>query len=97
MSRDLNDFQFSGNGKIITFTKVHTTQVNSESGENDNLCVESPYVLAIIELEEGPRLTSQIADSDSPAIGDKVELVFRKLSQKGDQGVIRYGYKFKTT
>jgi uncharacterized OB-fold protein len=53
--------------------------------------------VAIIELEEGTKITSQIVDSDGDniKIGDEVELVFRKIREEGEDGVISYGYKFK--
>jgi len=56
-----------------------------------------PYVMAIIELEEGPRLTSQVVDCDpdQELIGRQVEMVFRRIIEKGDKGVIQYGYKFR--
>jgi len=56
-----------------------------------------PYVLAIVEMEEGCRLTSQVIDVD-PAqvkIGMQVEAAFRKLGQEGESGIIHYGYKFR--
>ncbi len=56
-----------------------------------------PYVLAIVEMEEGCRLTSQIIDVD-PAnvkIGIQVEAAFRKLGSEGEAGVIHHGYKFR--
>ena len=56
-----------------------------------------PYVLAIIELEEGPRLTAQITDCnpDGVKIGDEVEIVFRRMGQESDDGILYYGYKFR--
>ena len=57
----------------------------------------APYAVAIIELDEGAKLTSQLVDCDVDAleIGDPVEMVFRKISEDGPDGVITYGYKFK--
>jgi len=54
-------------------------------------------VLAIIELEEGPKLTAEIVDCslDEVEIGKKAEGVFRKILEKGKKGVIQYGYKFR--
>lgn len=47
----------SGRGKIYTFAVYH--QAFHKAFEN-----ELPYVTAIIELEEGPRLLSNIVDCD---------------------------------
>ena len=55
----------------------------------------APYVLAVVELAKGVRVTMQIADCgpDDVKIGDKVKVEFRKISQVGHAGVICYGYK----
>ncbi|TLZ90815.1 MAG: transcriptional regulator, partial [Methanobacteriota archaeon] len=56
-----------------------------------------PYVMAIIEMDEGVRLTSQLIDvkAEDVTIGMKVQSAFRKLGQEGEAGVIHYGYKFR--
>jgi len=85
----LDPYRLSGRGKIISYTVIHSPP----SGFED----QKPYVIAIIELEEGPRLTAQVTDCDSNdiKIGDEVEVVFRKMGQDGDDGIIYYGYKFR--
>lgn len=41
-------------------------------------------------------VTAQLTDVDGPVqIGDRVEMVTRKLRTEGPQGVILYGYKFR--
>jgi len=59
--------------------------------------MQKPYVIAIIETDEGVRLTSQVIDvaPDEVKIGMRVQAVFRKLGQEGSAGVIHYGYKFR--
>lgn len=83
------EIQLSGNGKILTFTIVHTPL------KAFNLQV--PYVMAIIELEEGPRVTAQIVNCeiDEVKIGADVKSVFRKIREDGKSGIIHYGYKFE--
>jgi uncharacterized OB-fold protein len=41
--------------------------------------------------------TAQVVDCDAEKIkvGDKVEMVFRKVMADDESGIIRYGYKFK--
>lgn len=54
--------------------------------------------LAIIELQEGPRVTAGLTDFDhKPEIGEPVEMTVRKLGVDGDEnrGQIIYGYKFR--
>ena len=57
----------------------------------------APYAVAVIELDEGAKLTSQLVDCDidNIEIGDPVEMVFRRISEDGPDGVISYGFKFK--
>ena len=58
----------------------------------------APYLLAIIELENGTRVTAQLTDVDGEvSIGDRVEMVTRKLRTDGSRGMIVYGYKFRPT
>lgn len=86
---ELEDIKFSGKGKIYTYSIIHTPTEEFKS--------LSPYIVAIIELEEGAKITSQVVDCQESDIhiGDDVELVFRKIKEEGDEGVISYGYKFK--
>ncbi len=81
--------QFSGRGKIYSFTEVTSGPVGFE--------LETPYLLAIIELEEGPRLTAQVVgvSEKEVKIGDSVEMVFRKIMEDSAEGLIHYGYKFR--
>ena len=59
----------------------------------------APYAVAVIELEEGAKLTAQLVDCDvdNLEIGDPVEMVFRKIREDGEDGVISYGFKFRVT
>ena len=67
-------------------------------GENlDIYFQKTPYVLAIIKLIEGPKITAEIVDCemDEVQIEKAVNVVFRKIMEKGKHGVIQYGYKFR--
>jgi uncharacterized OB-fold protein len=57
----------------------------------------APFVLGVIELEDGSRLTTQITDvmPGEVTIGMPVEAVFRKVSEDGDSGIIQYAIKFR--
>ena len=85
----MEDFKFSGKGKIYSYSIVR-----SPSSDFKTI---APYAVAIIELDEGAKLTAQLVDCDidNIEIGDPVEMVFRKISEDGDDGVISYGFKFK--
>jgi uncharacterized protein len=96
-SVELMDHLFIGKGEIITFTIIRTSAIDPESETLEKAARNTPYFLAIIKLEEGPMLTSEIVDCDESEIeiGKGVEVVFRKILEKGEKGVIQYGYKFR--
>ena len=83
-------FSFSGKGKVYSFT----TMRDAPAGYGFN----SPYTVAIVELEEGPMVTAQLTDlGEQPVeIGMPVEMVTRKIREDEEKkGVIVYGYKFR--
>jgi uncharacterized OB-fold protein len=56
------------------------------------------YSLTTVRLDEGALVTAQITDvdeADPPRIGDRVEMVTRRLTTEGERGMIVYGYKFR--
>ena len=73
---------------MITYTVIHDGPKQFE--------MQIPYVMAIIELDEGVRLTAQIVECEpnEVKIGMRVKSTFRKLGEDGKAGVIHYGYKF---
>ncbi len=85
----IESFSFSGKGSIYSFSGVHSAPAGLE--------LEVPYVLAIVHLAEGPKVTAQIVDctEDAVKIGDNVEFVFRKIRSDDPEGLIHYGYKFR--
>jgi hypothetical protein len=85
----LEPYQLRGKGKIVSHTVVHVPPNGFE--------IQTPYVLAIVELEEGPRVTGQITDCNpgNVKIGDEVEIAFRHMGEEGKDGIIYYGYKFR--
>ena len=81
-------FAFSGAGEVYSFTSVQ------ESPEA--FAAQAPYMLALVKLDEGPMVVAQLTDVDgSVEIGDRVEMVTRKLTTEGTKGMIVYGYKFR--
>ncbi|MDD1744546.1 MAG: Zn-ribbon domain-containing OB-fold protein [Candidatus Methanoperedens sp.] len=80
-------FKFKGLGEVVTYTIIHSSTKNFEK--------QTPYILAIIKLDEGPRLTSQvICDHNDIHIGMKVKSAFRKLGEENEKGMLYYGTKF---
>lgn len=84
---DLTDFQFSGKGNVLTYTRTTKHPDFEDFGE---------ITLAIIKLEEGASIVAQIADpTENLQIGSEVKMVTRILKKGGERGIIKYGYKFE--
>ena len=85
----LEPYHLSRGGKIVSYSLIHAGAEGSED--------QVPYLLAIVELDDGPRLTTQIVDCnpDEVKIGDEVVMTFRRIGEDNDDGVIYYGFKFK--
>jgi uncharacterized protein len=86
-SREFETIRLSREGKLLTYTIIHVGPTKF----NDQV----PYAVGIVELKEGVRLLSQIADCDLQKIktGMPVHIEFRRISEEGEAGVINYGYK----
>lgn len=75
-------------GRIYSFTMVQ--DVPQEFADI------APYLLALVELDDGTKVTAQLTDVEGEVgIGDRVEMVTRKLRTDGSRGMIVYGYKFR--
>ena len=76
-SRQISWIQASGKGKLYAFEIAYRAL-------NPRFKVEPPYVLAMIELEEGPRMMSNLINiKPDPAVikcDMPVEVVFEKLT-----------------
>lgn len=83
-------YTFSGKGTVFSYTIM---QEGPEGFE-----YSAPYMVALIQLEEGPMVTAQITDlgEGTVQIGMPVEMVTRKIRSDGDErGILVYGYKFR--
>jgi uncharacterized OB-fold protein len=78
-----------GTGTIYSFSVMYNVPQGYEE--------QKPYVIAIVQLDDGPMVTAQLTDidHDAVAIGQRVEMVTRKLREEGAEGQIIYGYKFR--
>ena len=88
-SRNVEEYEFSGKGKVLTWTIVR----NPPSGFE----YYKPYPLALVQLEEGPVVLAQLTDVDPEEIheGMEVEAVTRKVREFEEDGIILYAYKFR--
>jgi uncharacterized OB-fold protein len=85
----MEELKLKGTGKVLTYTIIYTP--------SEHFIGQSPYPIAIIQLDEGPKITAQIVDCeiDDVKIGMRVKSTFRKIQEDGYIGAIHYGYKFK--
>ena len=84
---DDEPFKLSGRGRVWSWTEV------KQGAEG----FAGPYLVAMIELVEGPLITAQLTDVEpgQVEIGQEVEVVTRKLRDLGAEGLLVYGYKFR--
>jgi uncharacterized OB-fold protein len=77
LSNDLTWFDASGKGTIYSYTVAR--RPTSPEFEQD-----VPYVIGVIELAEGPRMTSLVVDADPDAvkIGTPVQVVFDDVNEE---------------
>lgn len=70
---DLEWIESTGRGTVHSFTVIHRTREAGFAGD-------VPYVFALIDLEDGVRLSGNITGvaADGVAIGSPVRLVFRQ-------------------
>jgi len=85
---DIEEVVFSGEGEIYSYTMINVAPKGFEQ--------QTPYLIGIIKLKEGPLITGQIVrPNNNIEIGKKVYTVFRKLTEDSKSGIIKYGFKFK--
>ena len=84
----MEEHQFAGTGQVVACTVVYQPQQGYE--------MHGPYPMAMIEMDEGARITAQIVDVAPELVkrGMRVEAVFRKLGEDSESGIIYYGTKF---
>ena len=88
-SRDLEDVGLSKRGRLLAFTVVRRAP--------SDLDEYKPYIVGLVELQDGVRVLSQIVDCDPSELrpGMELEATLRRIRAHGPAGVIEYGYKFR--
>lgn len=88
-STNMQPYEFDGRGELYSFTVVRSAPMGFEN--------QVPYIVGMVKLDEGPMVEAQITDADPETlkIGQRMEMVTRKLRAYGEDGVIVYGYKFR--
>ncbi len=87
-SKNIAELKLAQTGKILHFTRVSQTA--------EELMFYAPYIISLVELDDGIKVTGQITDIKLEELseGTKVRMVFRVLSKNGEEGLIGYGFKF---
>lgn len=83
----LEKITLNDEGRLLTFTVIRVA--------SDTFSKQTPFAVGIVELNDGVKVTTQIADVNfnDLKIGQKVKLVFRKIQDEGKSGLHCYGYK----
>lgn len=76
-------------GTVESFTIVHI----APKGFEKNV----PYILALISLSNGEKVTAQVADCKNLSIGAKVEPCIRRVASEDEEGLIDYCTKFRSS
>jgi uncharacterized protein len=87
-SEKIADKQMPQTGKIVTYTQLHEPLPGYEA--------QAPFFLAMVRLDNGARILTQIVDSPDEAVktGAKVHATTRRAIVHGEEGQIIYSYKF---
>lgn len=86
-AKEFEKVRLSDEGKIVTFTVIRVAP--------EQFATQIPYVVAVVELTDGARITTQVVDCqpEDVEIDKPVKLVFRKIQEEGKTGILCYGYK----
>ncbi len=88
-SGNIRDIKFSGKGKVYSYTVIRVPSAEFK--------IYAPYIVAVVELEEGAKIISQIVECfpEDMKIGMPVEACFRRIRSESESGIILYGFKFR--
>jgi uncharacterized OB-fold protein len=94
-NREFDTVDLSGEGEIYSYTVLSPGGAPPEFAGQAR--AEGRYVVAVIGLIEGPRITAQVTNIDPEAveIGTQVSGEIRRIYE--EEGVVRYGFKFAPT
>ena len=85
--REFETVRLAETGQVETYTVIRVAPTGFDE--------ETPYAVAIVKLDDGVRITCQVADCEPEEmkIGLKVRMEFRRVQADGKGGVLQYGYK----
>ena len=80
-SQELTTFEASGRGTVYSWTRTRNGLADYRDA--------GPFLLAYVELEEGPRvMTNLLGYDEAPSIGDQVVAVFDRVND--DAALLRF-------
>jgi len=85
--RTFEPCRVSDAGELLTFTVIRVA--------GPGFVHDVPYVLGIVALDGGGRITCQVVDvvERDVEIGMRLRLEFRRIQEDGEAGIIAYGHK----
>ncbi len=85
----MKEVKLTGRGEVHSFTIIRVPP----EGFREYV----PYIIAIVELEEGAKVLSQVVDCNPKDVklGMKVSSCFRRIRTENETGLVLYGFKFK--
>lgn len=85
----LEESKLPERGKLLEYTVIYSAPKGYEA--------VIPYVVGLVELENGVRIVAPITDVDVNDVkeGMEVELTIRRLPEQLEGGMICYTYKFR--
>lgn len=90
---EFEEMELSGAGEVYAYTVIAGAGAPPEFATQAQ--AKGSYPVAIIQLQEGPRVIAQLVDieKDQIKVGMRVKAVFRRIYE--EENVIRYGFKFR--
>ncbi len=85
----MKEVKFSGKGKVHSYTIIRVPP--------EGFREYTPYIIAIVELDEEAKVLSQVVDCEPEdiKIGMEVSSCFRRIRTENETGLVLYGFKFR--
>ncbi|MEM0343769.1 MAG: Zn-ribbon domain-containing OB-fold protein [Thermoplasmata archaeon] len=94
-SSEFEEIQLSGRGRVHTFVLISAGGAPPEFADQEK--AGGQYPVAIVQLDEGPKVIGQIADVDPKQVTIDMPVTAELRRIYSEEGVIRYGFKFVPT
>jgi uncharacterized OB-fold protein len=91
-SSEFEEVHLSGRGKVHTFVLISAGGAPPEFADQEK--AGGQYPVAIVQLDEGPKIIGQIADVDPKEVKFDMPVTTELRKIYTEEGVIRYGFKF---